>query len=714
MSHISVYSIPPFVGALLLFFTGLFVLLKDFHSKVNRSLFFLTTSTFVWLCGYAVMYSLTSEKQAFLCAKCVYTGTVFIPVFFHHFTINYLKLKNNSGRIILTYLVGSIFFILLWGTNTYVAGVQKFFWGYHTKVGPAHIPYQIFFTICFARCLYLLWVGYKQAQKKSYVEANRVKYLFWAFFVSTIASLDFLPDYGIPLYPVGFLFMSGWVIITAYAIVRHQLLDIEVVIKRTIVFAGLFLASYAVIATFAYLGAALFENFIQNRWLAMVPSVIIIVLMLRPLETFLRNVTDKFLFQKKYDYRQILRKFSEEVLTFIDINALVERTIETLSNGIKLENASIYLYDAEVSEYKLRSSVGIEAPKLAIKDTESLITFMKKSKKYVLLEKSSNNKPLSNDMDHQLSALRGAFAIPLIYREGMIGFLSLGKKKSDEDFIPEDIDILITLSQTLSIAISNALLFEELSETQAQAAQQEKMAVIGTLSAGINHEICNPLGIVRGQCEMFLLNSDEGIYDSKPPVEIIEKAKNIMKKVIHETDRATVITRKLSSFSKPAKGVIHDYVDLEAQLDKVIELVKHELKLDNIVICKNVTENLPCIAADEKQIQEILFNIIRNGAQAIKENGYINIDIVGDEKYVYVDITDSGEGISKENLQKIFNPFFTTKEPGKGTGLGLFIVKQIVEKNGGRISVRSEKGKGTTFTLRFAATWPEAEEQKTI
>ena len=96
-----------------------------------------------------------------------------------------------------------------------------------------------------------------------------------------------------------------------------------------------------------------------------------------------------------------------------------------------------------------------------------------------------------------------------------MGVLSLGKKKSDEDYTQDDLGILLPLARTLAIAISNAKLFDELGKTQAEAAQNEKMAVIGTLSAGINHEICNPLGIARGQCEAFLLNVKDGLYNNK-------------------------------------------------------------------------------------------------------------------------------------------------------------------------------------------------------
>ena len=102
--------------------------------------------------------------------------------------------------------------------------------------------------------------------------------------------------------------------------------------------------------------------------------------------------------------------------------------------------------------------------------------------------------------------------LPITNKDKTIGTLVLGRKKSDEDYTQDDLDILLPLARTLAIAISNAQLFVTLGKTQAEAAQKEKMAVIGTLSAGINHEICNPLGIARGQCEAFLLNIKDGLY----------------------------------------------------------------------------------------------------------------------------------------------------------------------------------------------------------
>jgi signal transduction histidine kinase len=167
-------------------------------------------------------------------------------------------------------------------------------------------------------------------------------------------------------------------------------------------------------------------------------------------------------------------------------------------------------------------------------------------------------------------------------------------------------------------------------------------------------------------------------------------------------DRATGITKRLSSFAKPSKKNELEEVYVEKEVDEVLGLLGHDLHLNNIEFSKDFPRAFPMILADKKQIQEVLFNIIRNAAQAMdKKNGKIGVTGFEDSDNVIVRISDNGSGIPQDKINQIFNPFYTTKAPGKGTGLGLFIVKQIVEKNKGTILVESEAGVGTTFTLKF-------------
>lgn len=538
------------------------------------------------------------------------------------------------------------------------------------------------------------------------IKREQIIYVIVAFGIGTIGIVDYLVKYpSIQIYPFGYICALIFISIIAYAIVRHQLLDIKVIVKKTLVFAGLFIASYGVFASFAYLGSTLFVNMVHNSWVAMLPSMIIVVLMLRPLESFLRTSTDKFLFQQKYDYKTLLKTFTNEVLTVLDLNDLVKTTVSKLCDILRLENAAIILRDGD--NCRIAASIGINEEEYDVDMGECILEYFRVGKPYILVTDSHDERSLEHDVKIAVSSLKGSFVIPFMHHNVLLGMLMLGEKKSDEDFTQDDIDILLPLARTLSIAIANAQLFEKLSESQAQAAQREKMAVIGTLSAGINHEICNPLGIARGQCEMFLLNLKEGLYKEKTDAELLEKAADIMDKVIHETDRATLITRKLSSFAKPAKGYAEEDVRVETELNEVVSLVEHDLSLDNINIVKHIAEDIPAINADKKQLQEIFFNVVRNAAQSINSDGTITLRAFYSDNKVVVQVQDTGEGISKENLNKIFAPFFTTKDPGKGTGLGLFIVKQIVAKNNGRIYVQSDPGEGTTFTIEFLSICDE-------
>ena len=175
-----------------------------------------------------------------------------------------------------------------------------------------------------------------------------------------------------------------------------------------------------------------------------------------------------------------------------------------------------------------------------------------------------------------------------------------------------------------------------------------------------------------------------------------------MKTCLQQTTRISEITKKLSSFAKPSKDFKPELTDIEEQLDDTLAVVGHDLELERIEIRKSIQKPLPKILSDKRQVQQIFFNIIRNAGQAINEKGVIEISAVDTpDGNVNIEISDTGQGIPEDKLDKIYEPFFTTKQPGKGTGLGLSIVRQLVWRNKGDIKVRSKVGEGTTFTITF-------------
>ncbi|MCK4252684.1 GAF domain-containing protein, partial [candidate division WOR-3 bacterium] len=545
------------------------------------------------------------------------------------------------------------------------------------------------------------------------IKKIQIKYVFFGTLIGFIGgSTNYFLWYKIPIPPYLNILVGAYIVCVAYAIVRHQLMEIEVIIKKTLIFAGLFAAAFAIFV----LPTLIIQEFIVSqmglggRMIGLSISAVLIILILQPIRNFLINITDKFLFQKKYDYKELLKRFSTEVLTVLDIDVLVHTTVDKLSNIIKTRSCGVLLLNETKNQYELVASVGVDKNwrNISLSLDNTLASFLSRTKSYLLAKHQGKDSPMPKRIVENMNKLKLELAIPLFIHEDMIGILTLGKKKSDEDYTQDDTDILFPLARTLAVAISNAMALDELKKTQAEAAQREKMAVIGTLSAGINHEICNPLGIARGQCEAFLLNIKDGLYKKKSDKELLQKAQDIMQKVIHETDRATATTKRLSSFAKPSKGLLTDDIDIKEEIDEVFALVDYEMKLDKIEAENKVPKNLTHITGDKKQIQEVFFNLIRNAAQAIQEKGKITINAHEDNSRVYVEIEDTGYGIPEDKLGQVFNPFYTTKDPGKGTGLGLFIVRQIVERNKGQISVESKVGEGTMFTLVF----PIAEKAK--
>ncbi len=690
-------------------FIGLFIFLYNKKSPMNRTIFVMNFLTFLWLYNYSIMYVAENSNVGLRFMRLGYVGVIFLPAIFYHFLSEFLSLKSRRTKItiLLFYSFSTIFTILLFISSLLVLGLYQYKWGYYPKAGMLHPVFLIYFIAVFNFCIARLYLYYRKHKKElSEKQKLQLKYLFIAYVITSLGVGDFLPTYGIQYRPLGYITIFVWVIITAYTIIRHQLLDIEVIIKKTLVFTGLLAAVFAILV----LPTLLIQEYIfrgahtSGKLVGLTLSGIIIILSLRRIENFLINITDKYLFQKKYNYKELLKTFTAEVLTVLNLDKLVNLTVDKLTDIIKLNACAVLLFDEDKQQFNVMASRNVRDPQIKLIRPDGIVTFLEQTHGYLLKKELIEKKVfIPSSIQEIMDKLNAELIIPMALHNEVMGILAMGKKKSDEDYTQDDLDILLPLARTLAIAISNARLFDELGKTQAEAAQREKMAVIGTLSAGINHEICNPLGITRGQCEAFLLNIKDGLYDDKSSDELLAKAKDIMAKVIKETDRATAITKKLSSFAKPAKGEA-EMVDIDKEIDNVLGLLGYEMKLEKIEIEKQIEKTLPNILVDRKQFQEVLFNLIRNAGQAIGEKGKITVIARQDRKKMLIDVKDTGTGIPEDKLKELFNPFFTTKDPGKGTGLGLFIVRQVVEKNGGKIYLKETKvGEGTTFTVEFPA-----------
>ena len=244
---------------------------------------------------------------------------------------------------------------------------------------------------------------------------------------------------------------------------------------------------------------------------------------------------------------------------------------------------------------------------------------------------------------------------------------------------------------------------EQLKAAHQKLLQSDRLASLGQLSASVAHEINNPLsGVLNLSMLMQRIVKDNGI-----PPNRIEEFRRYLSQVVYETARVGRIVSDLLAFSrrsKPQRG----NADLNAIIRTTIALVSHKLKLANVEIETHLQDDLPRIYCDSSQMQQVVINLLMNGAEATQNNGKGKVSVTTRvqeaKQMVVLEFKDNGDGIPGENLTKIFDPFFTTKGEGKGVGLGLSVVYGIIDAHGGDIEVKSKIGEGSTFIVSLPLT----------
>lgn len=245
---------------------------------------------------------------------------------------------------------------------------------------------------------------------------------------------------------------------------------------------------------------------------------------------------------------------------------------------------------------------------------------------------------------------------------------------------------------------------KELRDTQVELVSSEKLASVGRMAAGVAHEIGNPLTSILGHTEILYKRlKGEKFKDGEIILDLVERTRK-------ETERINRIIKDLLQFSKPPSYHGED-VDVNRLIQDSLNVVSVQERFQAIAVDLSLEDGLPLIQGNSDQLQQVLFNVLINAADAMPDGGSLSIRTEQEKQWVTISIKDSGEGIAPEDLGKIFDPFYTTKSPDKGTGLGLSISLRIIDELGGRIKVQSEKGKGTEFVvhLKRAATGPSKE-----
>ena len=308
----------------------------------------MTFPIFLWLFSISMSYLNSGEKLALLYGRCAYVGIIFIPATIYHFTVTFLGLKNQKKFVLLSYIIAAIFLILS-GSIYFISGVKRYFFGYYAKAGPIHPLFLTFFATMLAISIYDLYRGYKEGEIGS-ITRIRIKYMFWGILMASFGAVDFLPHYGVKIYPFGFAFIIITILISSFAIVKYRLLDIETFAYRTLGYATLsfiILTSYVGVFT---LIPRVFHVKLENP-LFMGLMLLAFLFIFIGIKDSIWNLLGHLFYRDKYKYRETLNEFAKRLNIILDLEELLSTIVGTVTDTIHIDKVSIMVLDEEGKEY---------------------------------------------------------------------------------------------------------------------------------------------------------------------------------------------------------------------------------------------------------------------------------------------------------------------------------------------------------------------------
>ncbi len=296
----------------------------------------------------------------------------------------------------------------------------------------------------------------------------------------------------------------------------------------------------------------------------------------------------------------------------------------------------------------------------------------------------------------------GSFAlVPLASRGNPLGVLladNFINKKPIED---EDVERLRTFANHASLAIENSHLYgslqekveelssayHELQENRDKLIRYERLSAVGEVAAKVTHEIRNPMVAIGGFARRILKKDSDG-----------EVNRNYLKIIVEEIGHLENILTDILYFAKPAVPN-RSSVNVNEIIDNILAILGVEIEENNIQVTKHLYSNLPVLSLDENQIRRVIINLFKNAIQAMPEGGTLNVSTTIENQWLLIEVTDTGIGISDEDIDKLFDAFFSSKSTG--SGLGLTVSAQIINNHGGTIEVKKQEPRGASFIIRL-------------
>jgi two-component system NtrC family sensor kinase len=760
---------------------------------------------------------------------------ILFPPLFLHFCLIYPQGQQIFGgkrwRVALLYTPAIILlclasFVFLRGVLTpllpplrNLPAVSDSFVGLFYKLSFAHFAGALIASVFF---LIRTWTTAKSA-----VIRQQMKWVIWG---SVLAVAPFTL-----LYSVAYLLgkeTDPWLTDTAvlpliliplafgYSVVRYRLMDVELVVRRVFVYVLTTLSIALMVGTVVYL-AGLYalggdQGFTSGeltlRVVIAIVAMAVIVMIAAPVKNFLQEQIDRLFYGERYDMRHSLLDFGRTLSATTALDPLLDSLVSRLQQVMNVGRVAIFIEDQNSpAGYRVARAAGLSAEMVVPPDFREMIR----------IRSAENGVVRTDDLDlipETTGFVRRAlhYYVPCVVRGRMVAVIGLGRSADGALLSSEDVDILLTVSGYVAVAIENSLLYQEqqeragelkllkefnesiiesinvgllavdlegrvtrlnsaleeildLSRAEAvgkrvedlfsedftdtlrqvlgndrwrlkeirniykihtatsagrtlvlniaiaplqdsqeqtgalvvledvtsrvrleeQLQQREKLSSIGLLAAGVAHEVNTPLTGVSSYTQMLL-----GMLSETDPKHAL------LLKVRRQAERATNIVNNLLNFSRTGSATEFTEIDIARVLDDTLQLLEPQLRGNQIEIIRAYDPDSPRVFGNSGKLQQVFTNLLLNARDASAEGGSIRIATIPSEDHsLVIEVSDSGMGIAPENVAKIYDPFYTTKGVGRGTGLGLAVSYGIVQEHSGHISVESTPGLGTKFRI---------------
>ncbi len=696
---------------------GLFALVKNRKNSSNRLLFVLTLSIASWaIANYFSLTNLDDPETTLLFVNLVMllTAPLGPSILFLVITLPKGELPRKNPFVIF-FSITAVLTALIAMSPLMFSKVEITNGAIQPSPGPGILLYAVNTLGSIVAAFYLIIKKYKHSFG---IEKTQLKYIITGviatFSLMLMTNFIFVIVFKVSSFVIfGPLFSVILISFFTYAIVKHRFLDIGLVVARSVSYTLLLLTLgfiYAgglfVVGTFITRETTTSSNLITSSLLALVMAF-----SFQPLRRFLERITDSIFYQGHYDTQELLSELTRVMASTFELKDLTQKILTTLLRHVRIARGSIILIDQKKTTFiQTRGYTNNHIPEIYFKEIKRLLG-KHHSRGLLIFDE------LKPGQTKNLLRERGiAITVPLITKSGPLGIIALSEKSSGDIYSDQDLNLFKILAPELAIAIQNAQAFDEIKRFNITLREEIKKATADLRRANdrlrqldklkdeflsiASHELRTPMAAIKSYLWMVLNKERQEDHLSG-------KTQTYLDRAYQSTERLIALVNDMLDVSRIEGGRV-ELNPVNFQLCELADEVKEEVKpkADEKQLQFTIEPcDLPDTIADKDKTHQVFLNLLGNAIKFTPQGGKITISFKQIDFMIETSISDTGEGIPSEDLPKLFTKFgrlegsLTAMAKHKGTGLGLYICKQYIEMMKGQISVKSEVGKGTTFTF---------------